>query len=415
MRFKIVATLFLALTIAGCGSTGKTVMRETAPVKMVLQFSETRTSRAITAVNVTVTGVEIDPPVIANLTQDGSGVWTGTFNVPCGISRTFLVQVMDGDRVVYSGSKTQDIVAGQSNTMAVTVYPDLSTNGIATIHVGVANAYTGIGRIGVTFGPYTVSGQSPGTDLPETQIAQQFEVIGRYCRIVRTYSATHGCQLAAKYAEQKGILCWLGVDIGTDLTANIAEISGAVQTATSYPLAGIIVGNEAIMRGEQDATAMTGYVNQVKSQVAGVPVSVAETWDIWYNDGAGQPELAAAVDQIVVNIHPYWRGVPVESAVTYIADCYTKVQSLYPDKVIIVGEIGWPSEGNPNGSAVPSAVNQRNFLTVFVWADQNGVTGFLFEMFDEPWKVGEPGGVGTHWGLFDSNLAIKPEIARVWF
>jgi len=45
------------------------------------------------------------------------------------------------------------------------------------------------------------------------------------------------------------------------------------------------------------------------------------------------------------------------------------------------------------------------------WAKSMGVTTFIFEAFDEPWK-----GAGTegHWGLFSVDRKAKPAVLG-WF
>jgi exo-beta-1,3-glucanase (GH17 family) len=68
-----------------------------------------------------------------------------------------------------------------------------------------------------------------------------------------------------------------------------------------------------------------------------------------------------------------------------------------------VGETGWPSAGPANGAAVPGGDNQAHYLrSLSRYATSNGVSVFLFEMFDEPWKSAFES-VGPHWGLFDGD------------
>jgi exo-beta-1,3-glucanase (GH17 family) len=60
---------------------------------------------------------------------------------------------------------------------------------------------------------------------------------------------------------------------------------------------GVIVGNQAVLRGDLSVEQLTGYICRVRQQVM-VPVSTAEPWHVWIQ----HPELVEAVDHITV--HP---------------------------------------------------------------------------------------------------------------
>ena len=72
-----------------------------------------------------------------------------------------------------------------------------------------------------------------------------------------------------------------------------------------------------------------------------MPVSTAEPWHVWLQN----PELAEHVDYIAVHLLPYWEGIPVEQAVGYVEKRYDELKAKFPDKPIVIGEVGWPSNG----------------------------------------------------------------------
>ena len=41
------------------------------------------------------------------------------------------------------------------------------------------------------------------------------------------------------------------------------------------------------------------------------------------------------------------------------------------------------------------------------WTDEAGILCFVFEAFDEAWKVGAEGDVGAYWGLWDKDAQPK--------
>lgn len=74
------------------------------------------------------------------------------------------------------------------------------------------------------------------------------------------------------------------------------------------------------------------------------------------------------------------------------------------DKLVIVAETGWPSQGLPVAAAIPSPENAMKYvIDVQQWACGEGVKLFDFSSFDEPWKLGQVGSVGASWGLWDRD------------
>jgi glucan 1,3-beta-glucosidase len=83
--------------------------------------------------------------------------------------------------------------------------------------------------------------------------------------------------------------------------------------------------------------------------------------------------------------------------------------SIFPGKEILIGEIGWPSEGRMRGSALPSRTNQARVVSeILDLAQRENFRVNLFEAYDELWKQQLEGTVGGSWGLFDSlRRALK--------
>ena len=83
-------------------------------------------------------------------------------------------------------------------------------------------------------------------------------------------------------------------------------------------------------------------------------------------------------------------------------------------KRVIVAETGWPGKGQAVGGAVPSADNaMKYFIDVQQWGRGEGIKLFYFSWFDEPWKRGEEGEVGTQWGLWDKDERVKYGMRRL--
>jgi hypothetical protein len=153
-------------------------------------------------------------------------------------------------------------------------------------------------------------------------------------------------------------------------------------------------------------------IRQVKSDQRvsrrGIPVGYAGV----YTTFLGHPQLVAELDFLLIHVHPYHEGLPVEEAAAYVLERWVDVKSKYPSKEVIIGETGWPTEGDTKDAAVPSEENQRAFLEDFVnVALRENVPYFWFEGFDEKWKRDLSGvEAAAHRGLFYSDRTTKPPI-----
>ncbi|HOF87836.1 MAG TPA: glycosyl hydrolase family 17 protein [Armatimonadota bacterium] len=386
----------------------------TVTMRLSLASSGRALPDEIAAVSVTVTGPEIPAPITHALTYDAaSSHWHGQFSVPSGIDRVFTVTAADaGGVALYRGSGRSDVRPQAVTQVTLHLYADPATVGGLALSLAFDHPDLGLGKIPVCYGPFTT--QPPTTVLSEVEIAQQFAAVSRYGSAIRTYTARNGVAHAVRLAAERHIPCWVGIWISADAQANEAEIAAALAVAAEYPVAGLIVGSEVLLRGEQTEAALIAYLTRVQ-QAANVPVAYADTWNIWHQQGQGRPALAAAVDTIMIHCHPYWEGVRIDRAVASVAEAYGTVKALYGARPVIIGECGWPSAGSAKGAAAPTPLNQRLFTRdVVTWARGAGVELFIFELFDERWK-NEPGGVGAHWGLLATDGTVKPEIRKILF
>lgn len=134
-----------------------------------------------------------------------------------------------------------------------------------------------------------------------------------------------------------------------------------------------------------------------------VPVATADHWKVFL----GHPELVDAVDQVFAHILPYWEGISKKSAVDEAVNFYDKLIEAYPEKKIVIGEFGWPSQGHNFKRAVPDPISQAVILRSFVArANARKIDYNLVEAIDQPEKLFE-GNVGPYWGILDASLQPK--------
>jgi len=259
---------------------------------------------------------------------------------------------------------------------------------------------------GVSFSPFRANQNPETTDYPsERQIERDLKLLSGRVRAVRTYSVEGTLEAVPRLARPLGLNVMVGVWISSDLERNRREIEtlARIQPEFGRAVKGIVVGNEALLRRELTAKELAAYVDQVKAIVAPIPVTVAETWDIWLKN----PELAEHVDYVTAHVLPYWEGIPANGAHKYVFERYDDLRRQFWDKRVILGEVGWPSEGRQRGGAEPSLQNQAKFLRRFLQeADARDAEYFVLEAFDQVWKTAE-GAVGRYWGIFDAKREAK--------
>ncbi len=315
--------------------------------------------------------------------------------------------------------------------------------------------------MGVTFDP-TKKDETAKTKITLTHKAEDIDkdmalLEGKF-HAVRTYSVLQGLHKVPELAAKHNLNVTLGAWIGSDLEKNNQEIETLIQLSNqeNHKIVRLTVGNEVLLRKEitleelkkldyayvekytnfpkeelkrvseakkfpiprspksiawderlksPDAVKnlLVGYIRDVKKRTWR-PVSASETWHIWL----ANPELAKEVDFIGAHFLPYWEGISLYDAVDYVFDRYHDLQVKFPDKSIVISEVGWPSDGQAIKQANASKTNQARFLREFLnRASKEKLTYYVIEAFDQPWKMTLEGTAGAYWGIFDADRQAK--------
>lgn len=265
---------------------------------------------------------------------------------------------------------------------------------------------------GVSFTPYRNDHNPATNSFPtRTEIEEDVKTVAPYVRSVRTYSVTNGLEAVPELARKHGLWATIGAWVGKFPRDNLQELNAVIALAHDNPNVNrILVGNEAILRGDVTVDEMVDMLRWAKRRVK-VKVSTAEPWHVWLKN----PRLAAEVDFITIHTLPYWEGKPAKEAVAYAMERYEEVQKAFPGKPILIGEIGWPSAGQWIYGAEPSQVNQAQFIREFLnIAGPRKLDYYIVEAFDQQWKWTIEGSVGANWGLWNDKREAKfPLIGKV--
>ena len=256
---------------------------------------------------------------------------------------------------------------------------------------------------GVTYYPSHTFSDSDLKHIAPERIDADMAQLSRITGHIRTYTVADGLDKVPEIARRYGLTVSLGIWIGADLDKNEREIDTALKVilANRRTIDRVIVGNEAIQFGNVSSDQLNAYIRRVREALPGrIKVTTAETWSSWLL----HPELGENVDVVFVHLLPYWEGVPVRNGVGFLQRAYNDVQEEFPDKPIVIGEVGWPSEGRTKSGAEASLSNEAYFIRNFVQlAMDKGYDYYIVEAYDQPWKAGNEGAVGAYWGLFDAG------------
>jgi exo-beta-1,3-glucanase (GH17 family)/cellulose synthase/poly-beta-1,6-N-acetylglucosamine synthase-like glycosyltransferase len=258
---------------------------------------------------------------------------------------------------------------------------------------------------GFAFSPFH-KGESPETNNYPTpaEIKSDLALAARHTQNIRTYTVEGDLGSIPALAAGMGLNVTLGAWLDRHPDANAAELAKVVQVANANPdVKQIMVGNETVLRADMTVPELIAAIRQVKAQTH-VPVSTAEPWHVWLK----HPELARSVDFITVHLLPYWEGVPENIALQDAMGRLAAVHKEFPNKRIVIGEIGWPSDGIDIGAARASTVNQARFMRDFFnLAQKQHIEYFVMEAFDQPWKTSFEGRAAGYWGMFTQGRAPK--------
>jgi exo-beta-1,3-glucanase (GH17 family)/cellulose synthase/poly-beta-1,6-N-acetylglucosamine synthase-like glycosyltransferase len=258
---------------------------------------------------------------------------------------------------------------------------------------------------GVSYSPYGKD-QNPeyGDEATEKSIIRDLDLLRGLSDSIRLYSALGVLQTIPSHAKERGIAVTAGAWISADPLRNQREVSELIKLANRHlNVTRVLVGNETLLRQDVSRDVLIDMIAAVRGRTQ-KPVSTAEPWHIWLSN----PALAEAVDFIGVQALPYWEGVSAQDAVVYLLAKLAQIKAAYPNKPIILTEVGWPSAGRAILEARTGRVEQARFVREFLnAATAQDLEYFIIEAFDQPWKISIEGMAGGYWGLFDARRQVK--------
>ncbi|WCJ42904.1 O-Glycosyl hydrolases family 17 protein [Euphorbia peplus] len=139
------------------------------------------------------------------------------------------------------------------------------------------------------------------------------------------------------------------------------------------------------------------------------------------------PFLSLSADAGFPKDYAFFDGTPaspvVDGSITYTnvfdANFDTLISALekndFSSLEVIVGEVGWPTDGNPSANAdTAKRFNQgllnRTSQGTGTPKRKNAPTVYIFSLLDEDFKSTLPGNFERHWGIFTFDGKVKYEL-----
>jgi exo-beta-1,3-glucanase (GH17 family)/cellulose synthase/poly-beta-1,6-N-acetylglucosamine synthase-like glycosyltransferase len=258
---------------------------------------------------------------------------------------------------------------------------------------------------GFAFSPFRMDQDAVARRYPSlAEIDQDLALLAGRAHAVRTYTVEGPLGEIPRLAAAHDLNVALGAWVDRREAESEAQVEQAIRLAwKNTNVVRLIVGNETLLRGDVEFERLAALLDRARAAVH-QPVSTAETWDVWLKN----PELAEHVDFIAAHVLPYWEGIDAELAVEYVNQRVALLKTAFPDKPVVLAEVGWPSNGRTRKAAVASTANEALFLRRFLdEAERRDYIYYLMEAFDQPWKEQNEGAVGAYWGVW--NVEREPK------
>jgi len=260
---------------------------------------------------------------------------------------------------------------------------------------------------GIAYNPYQrFQGPNNGIFPTIEEIDADLKLLATRTDRIRTYSSIDNPAVPA-LAKKHGIKVLAGTYLDRRWQRNEDEITALIEAVRQNDnIDRVTVGNETLHRQDMGIDELVAYIDRVRAQLPSrIQVSTAEPPYIWRK----YPKLAEHVDFITAHPYPYWEKIPRKDAVGIgLLGTYVQMQSEFPGKKILIGEVGWPSAGDRNQVAIPSVEDEAQFIRQWVKeASWRKLDYYVFEAFDQPWKESIEGRVGAYWGIYGADRQPK--------
>lgn len=214
---------------------------------------------------------------------------------------------------------------------------------------------------GMDYSPFNTQYPACLTIPPsQNNITRDMAVLSQLTNAVRLYGTdcnqTEMVLHSIDKLELTDMKVWLGVWLERNTTTNdrgMAAMYDLLDKHGADPFLGVIIGNEVLYREDLTDVELGKVLADVKQNFTSLkidlPVATSDLGDNW------KAPLAAEVDIVMSNVHPFFAGQEVDVAASWAWSFWTTHDVILTQgskKRNIVSEVGWPSAGGRDCGAV---------------------------------------------------------------
>lgn len=254
--------------------------------------------------------------------------------------------------------------------------------------------------LGIVYSPYHNDGNCKDTSAIQKDFAQ----INGYSML--RLEGTDCSQIAnvKDMCKQKGMKMMVGVyniaDAGSEVGSLIAQVGGDWDLIDT-----VSVGNEEVnSKGAGQIPAVLSALGTARSLLKATPFSGHVVTVDTFNALQQHPELCHASDYAAANAHPFFDPTTsAGQAGDWVKKTAADVKSACGGKRTVITESGWPSNGSPNGNALPGQAQQKTALSGIKGAFASDM--FLLGAYNDHWKKNSPGQFGCEqwYGIYGNS------------
>jgi exo-beta-1,3-glucanase (GH17 family) len=267
--------------------------------------------------------------------------------------------------------------------------------------------------------------------LSSRQVANDMSLIASMTRRVRIYSISvcfNSTLQILQLAREKGMKVMVGVWLDRNLrSSDVQEFAALEAVVRQYAdvISEIAVGNENLFSRNGNTAYLVSNILAARRIVAAlrksIPIGTVETEPIWMESnpalGFNMRAVAAAVDFVGVNFHPYYANIDplVSNSGSALMGSHDRLNRKWNKRVIIT-EYGFPTSGPPHlGIRTPTTLSRLQAVITDVEPARRrqNVGAYFFEPFDGEWKTrwsfsgSTADSVEYHWGIMNCNRIPK--------
>lgn len=253
----------------------------------------------------------------------------------------------------------------------------------------------------ISYSPYGISTKPDGSQPVLETMVRDFEIMSLNFESLLFYGLDeYPYYVVDSLAESYGMSYWAGLYCGayTDEGSRLGQARVYLDRSDSLGhvgFLGLIYGYNTGNLG-----SILGEMGELSSEYPDIPLTHLEYVDVvkrerwFYSD--------SLIDIVPVCVFPdqdiRWEDLSCDAIVSYVRDQYEDVCDLYPDKRVVLFEVGISTYGSL------SEDDQADFLSSLVsWVEGDSIDAYLFEFRDQYWKRG----IDKGYGLFDGDMGAK--------